>query len=38
MFFNIKKYIINYLYRLKTRVEVDNDFYDDIIFLNDLEV
>lgn len=38
MILSIKKHIINYFYRLKTVVEVDTDFYDEVIYLIDLEV
>lgn len=37
VFLSIKKYITSYFYRFKTRVEVDNDFYDEVIYLIDLE-
>ena len=37
MILSIKNYIINYFYKITTKVDVDEEFYDDFIFLNDLE-
>lgn len=34
---SIKKYIIGYFYRLKTKIDVDKDFYEEDFFLIDLE-
>lgn len=38
MILSIKNYIINFFYKLKTVVDVDDDFYDEVIYLIDLEV
>lgn len=37
MILSIKNYIINYFYKINTKVDVDEEFYNDLIFLNDLE-
>ncbi len=37
MILSIKNYIISYFHKINTKVDVDEEFYDDLIFLNDLE-
>lgn len=39
MIINIKNYIKEYFYKIKTKIDVDSDFYEENVFyLFDLEV
>lgn len=38
MFLSLKKYIKDYIIKIKTKIDVDNEFYDsDVFYLIDLE-
>ena len=37
MLLSIKNYVIDYFIKIKTRIDVDKDFYDDDFYLIDME-
>lgn len=37
MLLSIKKYITDYIIKIKTQIVVDTDFYDDDFYLSDME-